>query len=349
MNNPFILILLSLSFSGCSLLYSYSDNLPQRLDQWTSEKKYSAALKTIKHIKPSHKDYRLIQKKKKFIVEKMNAYEQNIINESTMLSKQGNWIKAFNLLDIATENIFDTKNIGKHHANLISKRKIVILTYENEVLYNQAKFLIEEMILYKKIKTTVSVNEANSLHITKFDDLREKISLSLSELSQQQYKNNQFNNALNTINLALKLDPELDTVKKLKITKKLIDDATKSIKAERFKKAKLLLSKLSQGYSHSILSKAKSTIVSLEKNNNENKSNTKLISQLKKHLSKGIKQRFEAASNLYSKGKTQEALSIWKELKELDPDNTKLQSHIERAEKILRKLKKLSNKPAKKK
>lgn len=347
MNTRFILILLSLSISGCTLLYSYSENLPQRLDQWTSKNKYSVALNTIDHIKPDHKDYRIIQKKKEIIVEKMNTYEQNTIKESSALANQGNWVKAFSLLNIATENIFDTKNIKKHHANLMRKRKTVILSYENEILYNQAKFLIKEMVLYEKIKITVSTNETNYLHITKYDNLREKTSLSLSELSEQQYKNNQFNSAINTINLALKLNPELDTVKKLKTTTKLIDKATKSIKAEKLKKAKSLLSKLSQGYSHSILSKAKSTIVSLEKNNNENKSNIKLISQLKKHLSKGIKQRFGAASNLYSKGKTQEALSIWIELKELDPDNAKLQSHIERAEKIMSKLKKLSNKPKK--
>ena len=87
----------------------------------------------------------------------------------------------------------------------------------------------------------------------------------------------------------------------------------------------------------------------MNKNKEDNKSYQTLIDKLKKHLAKGVKQRFEAARNLYSKGKTQESLSIWLELKELDPNNTKLLSHIERAEKVLSKFKKLSNKPAKKK
>ena len=52
MNTRFILILLSLTFSGCTLLYSYSDNLPQRIERWVAEKKYNTALYTIDYITP---------------------------------------------------------------------------------------------------------------------------------------------------------------------------------------------------------------------------------------------------------------------------------------------------------
>jgi len=79
------------------------------------------------------------------------------------------------------------------------------------------------------------------------------------------------------------------------------------------------------------------------------KTYSELVAQLKKHLKQGIKQHFEAGRKLYSKGKTQEALSIWLDLKDLDPQHPKLQAHISRAEKILIKLEELSNKPASKK
>lgn len=347
MNTRFLLILLSLSISGCSLLYSYSDNLPQRLDQWVKEKKYNVALDTIDYIKPDHKDYRTIQEKKKFIVKQMNAYESAAIEKSTLLASQGNWLKALKLLNEVADNIIDVKNIEKHHANLLSKRHIVINAYENDVLYNQATNLAAEMELYGKIKKTVSKDEKNQLNISEFDDLREETSLRLATLSEQQYKKSQYNNALTTISLALKLKPDNEIVTRLQKIKKRIKEVTKLKKASYLKEAKVLLSKLSQGYSHAILNKTKSTIVWLNKNKDGDKSYRGLINKLEKHLAAGVKQRFEAARNLYSKGKTQEALSIWLELKELDPDNAKLQSHIERAEKVLLKLKQLSNKPKK--
>ena len=53
MKSPFFAIVLALSLSGCSLIYSYSDNLPQRVDQWIIDNKYNVALNTISYIKPS--------------------------------------------------------------------------------------------------------------------------------------------------------------------------------------------------------------------------------------------------------------------------------------------------------
>ena len=347
MNTRFLLILLSFSMSGCSLIYSYKDNLPQQIDKWAAEKKYNTALDTISHIKPDHKDYRIIQKKKKSIQRRMYAYEKAAIEKSTLLTSQGDWIKAFKLLDEVSNNIIDKTKIEKHHAKLLKKRNIVISIYEKDILYNQAEDLANKMELYNKIKRTVSLNERNQLNVSEFDESRNQTSLMLAALSEQQYKKSEYNNAFDSINLALKLKPAPDIVDRLKTTKKQINKATRQQKSTHIKKAKNLLSKLSQGYSHAILSKTKKTIVWLSRNKEDRKTYSKLIKQLASHLRKGVRQRFEAARSLYSKGKTQEALSIWLELKELEPDNTKLQSHIERAEKILIKLEELSNKPKK--
>ena len=106
MKSPLFIFLLLLSLSGCSLIYSYSDNLPQRVDQWIIENKYNVALNTISYIKPSHKNYRILQKKKKIIQEKMIAYENMAIVKSTKLSKQGEWIKAFMLRLINIANYY---------------------------------------------------------------------------------------------------------------------------------------------------------------------------------------------------------------------------------------------------
>lgn len=340
-------IFLSLSFSGCSLIYSYSDDLPQRLDQWMVEKKYNTALNTIDYIKPTHKDYRIIQHKKKIILKKMAAYEYMAFDKSTRLASQGNWIKAFELLDEVAGNITNTTNIEKHREQLLIKRNKIITSYENDVLHAQAINLTNKMELYEKIKKTVSKNENNQLNISEFDELRKETTIRLTTRSEKQFRLGQYDNALTTIDIALKLKPDAETVLHLKNIKKRIKEVTKQKKLSNLKKAKILLSKLSQGYSHAILKEAKETILWLNKHKENKKEHLELIAELKKHLTAGIKQRFEAARKLYSEGKTQEALSIWLELKILDPDNAKLQSHIERAEKVLLKFKELSNKPKK--
>ena len=111
------------------------------------------------------------------------------------------------------------------------------------------------------------------------------------------------------------------------------------------KEAKTLLNKLSQGYSHAILKETKETIVWLKKNKENKNVNQELIIRLEVHFTSGVRQHFEAARRLYSEGKIQEALSIWLDIKKLEPEYPQLQSHIKRAEKVLIKLDKLSNKP----
>lgn len=349
MKNLFLLLTLSFSFVGCSLIYSYSDDLPQRLDEWMQEKNYNTALNTIDYIKPDHKDYRIIQKKKILITKKMNAYEKSAIDKSKKLASQGNWIKAINLLDEASDNILDTDKIDKQRENLLSKRDKVITAYEDDVLYNQAINLSSKMKLYSKIKKTVSENEDNLLDISKFDEMRHETSVRLTQRSEQQFEQGQYENTLSTITLALKLKPNKDVVTRLKEIKKRVRKINRLKKSFYIKDAKSILRKLSQGYSHSILNETKRTISWLERNNDNSRTNRRLIRKLKRHLSAGIKQRFEAGRKLYSEGKTQQALSIWSKLKELDPNNLKLESNINRAEKVLIKLKELSNKPGNKK
>ena len=338
-------VLFALSLSGCSLIYSYSDNLPQRVDQWIIDNKYNVALNTISYIKPTHRNYRILQKKKKIAQEKMAAYENVAINKSIKLSEQGEWIKAFKLIDQTSQNLLNVTNIKKHRASLLAKRNKVIALYENNILYDQAKNLVDKMPLYEKINKTVSSSEKNQLDITAFNDARHETSLRLAQRSERQYKYGLYDDALTTIEFALKLEPEKDIVFRLQNIKVRVKAELKLLEASYLKKAKALLGKLSQGYSHLILKEAKETIRGLKKN--KELSQLALVEQLTKRLNAGVKQRFEAARSLYSKGKTQEALSIWLELKELEPENLKLQSHIERAEKILLKLKKLTNKPKK--
>ena len=345
MKLSFLTILLTLSLSGCALIYSYSDNLPQRVDQWTADNKYSLALNTISYIKPTHKNYRLLQKKKKTIQEKMAAYENMVMNKSTKLSEQGEWIKAFKLIDQASLNLPEKTKIEKHRVTLLAKRNKLIALYENKILYDQAKNLVDKMPLYEKINKTVSSSEKNQLDIDAFNDARYETSLRLAQRSERQYKNALYDDALTTIEFALKLNPEKEIDSRLKNIKVRVKAELKLLEASYLNKAKTLLGKLSQGYSHLILKEAKETITWLKKDKEQ--SHLNLAKKLTERINAGVKQRFEAARSLYSKGKTQEALSIWLELKELEPKNIKLQSHIERAEKILIKLKKLTNKPKK--
>ena len=348
MKKIILLLTVPLFINGCSLIYSYSDDLPQRLSQWENDNKYSLALNTISHIKPGHKDYSLIQKKKKNLLAKMDKYEQTTIEKSQQLSHQGEWLSALQLLDEAEDNILDTTHIIQQREKLLNERELVIEAYEKEVLNIEVNNLVHKSDLYKKINKTVTKNERNELKIEEYDDLRAEVSLKLANKSERQLKKGEYSKALSSIKLALSLNPDEKLATRLNNIKQQVAFANRNKKPQYISEAKDLLTKLTQGYSQEILKETQEKIIWLDELKENDEDYIKVIKQLKRHLKRGIKQRFEAARKLYSKGKTQEALIIWLDLRKLDPDNPKLLSHIERAEKVLQKLEKLSNKPANK-
>ena len=343
------LIAVIFSLSGCSLLYSYSDDLPDRINQWIKEKHYKSALNTIEYIKPTHKDYKTIQRQKKSILKLVTSYEQEGINKSTQLAEEGNWILALNFLDEVADNIPDDKNLEKHRDRLLIKRDKIVAVYEYQLLSTQAKNLLEKFDIYEKIRKTLPKNERKRFKLAEYDRMRDETSLKLAKRSEQQYKNSNYRSAIETINLALKLNPDKNIVSRLNKIKKLVGKEERRKTQSYVTEAKSLLKKLQQGYSHAILKETKEKIAWLKSSQKSDNKHKRLISKLEKHLRAGVTQYFEAGRNLYSKGKIEEALSIWLEISPLAPNHPKLQSHIKRAGKVLKKLKKLSNKPANKK
>ena len=342
-----ILLLIALSVSGCSLIYSYSDNLPQDINQWIKQKKYKQALNTIEYIKPDHKDYNKIQRQKKLILSQIKSYQQQTITESSQLADKGEWLSAFAKLDEAAENLPDPTKINQLRSKLLKEQNKLINKYEYELLSSEAEELAGKIAFYDKIRKTLAADDNDVLNVSKFDERRHDISLSLLERGESEYKQSNYNMALDALNLAYKLQPNKKITARLNALKEKIREDGRSRKNYYIFSAGDLLKKLSQGYSHEILKETSDMIKQLKINQGNESFHNELIAKLEKHFNAGVLQYFEAGRVLYSKGKTQEALSVWLELSELSPDYPKLKSHIKRAEKVLKKLKKLSEKPLK--
>jgi len=344
MKNSFITIPLLLLINGCSLLYSYDDNLPQRIDQWIDEGKFKTALNTINHIDSNHKQYIVIQQQKKKITQYLINYENDAIIKSNQLANQGNWLIALNYIEQISENIPDNRKILSHKKTLLKQRDEIIKKYETQVLNHQAKNLVGKIDLYNKIKKTVTTNEKNQLDIAEFDRLKSKIIIRLTHQAEYYYRNNEFDKAENSISLGIELKPTKEYALRLNKIKQFIQTRNNIKKTTRINKAKALLNKLSQGYSRSILKETKETIKQLKKSKEKTKTELNLISKLEKHLKIGVKRYFKAARKLYSEEKIQEALSIWLSLKDLEPHYPKLDTYIKRAERIIKNLNKITNK-----
>ncbi len=341
----FILILLPALLSGCSLIYSYSDNLPQKINEWISNKDYKTALETISYIRPGHKYYALMQRKKLIIKTQIEKYESRVISRTEKLVEKGEWLAALRLLDEAEQHTGPSVTIQKQRNKILQQRNRLLQDYEQDLLTSQANYIIEKMPLYREIRKTVTDKESDEIDISGFIDLKNDTAQKLVRHSRSLIQRNRYEQALKNIELAQKLSPPVESRQEIRQLKKLIRKNTRIKKQKHYSQAKDLLVKLKQDRSYSSLKEAYKNINWLKQNSDGDNKFLQLAEQLQQHLDKGMKRFFFTARKLYSKGKTQEALSIWLELKNIDPDYPELQAHIQRAEKVLNKLKELSNKP----
>ena len=60
--------------------------------------------------------------------------------------------------------------------------------------------------------------------------------------------------------------------------------------------------------------------------------------ELNSRIDSNVKQGIEVGRKLYSQGEIERALAVWNKLREIDPNNDYLISHIERAERVMKKL-----------
>lgn len=341
-----------LVLSGCSFLHAHSDNLPKKLESWTKENKFKHALSTINYVNTKHKDYKKIQKLKLAIIEKAKKYEEEQIEFAKNLAEKGQWVKAFIALDKAIDTLPSPGKILKVRKDLLDQREVILLTYDNLLLSTHAQKLADDLAIYENLKVILTEEEARRFHVDEYNKSRIEACLKLAKRSQEQYNSGQFILASATIDTALSLKPEGEILNQLQLIQKQIDSDRERKKQIQISRIKALINKLQQGYSHEILVQANIMLDWLIENKAKGSSeDDKLIKTLETHLSKGINQYIEAARNLYSKGKIQQALDIWKELYLFNPQHPKLLSHINRAEKVLAKLKKLqksSKEPLKK-
>jgi hypothetical protein len=148
------------------------------------------------------------------------------------------------------------------------------------------------------------------------------------------------------VKLAERIGAKNIDTKQLTIANKTLARAEKSEVKKQNNKTRALIAELKQGYSQDNLRRARNQLNVLENQNSRNRTAVKLRQELDNRYRQGIDQKIAAGRRLYSSGKIQEALDVWNSLLEIDPGNQKLEGHIERAERVLTKLQRLSKEGA---
>ncbi|MDZ7662380.1 hypothetical protein [Thiohalophilus sp.] len=337
-------IALSLLLSNCAYLHSFDANLPEKIDQWVEEEKYQKALNTLEHVKPDNDNYALLMRKKEQILHLADKLEQETIASANRLVARNEWHKASQLYEETLKKIPEHEKLRQSHAGFLDKRQAYLEDLELRLLIKKGAWLGNSSDLYRQIKNTVPGNYQTVSGIRDYERDRQQALQALIECAQTASAADKLDLTRTCLTLAQRIDSRVQDDPRLASARKKISRAKEASLRQYKQQTTDLLANLRKGYSLDNLQRSHDHL----KNSNDfstlDSEALDLLDDLDKHLKTGIEQRMESARRLYSAGKIEHALKIWESLQTIAPDNQKLEAYIERAHRVLKKLRQLQEK-----
>jgi len=337
-------ITLPLLLSNCAYLHSFDANLPEKIDQWIGEEKYQKALNTLEHVKPDNENHALLMQKKERILRLADNLEKNTIASANRLVSQNEWHKASQLYEESLEKIPEHEKLRQSHAEFLDKRQAYLEDLELRLLIKKGVWLGNSAGLYKQIKNTVPGNYHSVSGIRDYEHDRQQALQALTECAQTASAADKLDLTRTCLTLAERIDSNVQNDPRLASARKKISQAKEASLREYKQQTMELLANLRKGYSLDNLQRSHDHLNTSNDFSPLDSEALDLLDDLEKHLKTGIEQRMESARRLYSAGKIEHALKIWESLQTIAPDNQKLEAYIERAHRVLKKLRQLQEK-----
>jgi tetratricopeptide (TPR) repeat protein len=340
------LLVSQLLLGGCAYLSSYSADLPDKIDTLIQQQEYGEALQLLEYARPSHAEYNRLMQQKKRIEKLVPKYERQTIQKADKLTRQGQWHQAQLTYDKALKNLPQSDNLQKAQQEFLTKRDNYLKQLELSLLLNRANWLIKNAPTQKEIVRVLPNDYKRYDELRNYPDMVDEAADQLVDCVQSALDAGNYNLAETCLKLAESIGSKNIDKKQLAVAKKKLAKARNTEVKRQNDITRALIAELKQGYSQDNLKRARHQLNVLKKQNSRNRTSIKLRKELNKRYRQGIDQKITAGRRLYSSGKIQEALDVWHSLLKIDPDNQKLQGHIDRAERVLEKLERLSNEGA---
>lgn len=336
-----------LFLSSCAFLNSFSSDLDKQVDIWMSQHEYGKILDTLQYIRPSNPKYKLLQKKRQQAIKASRHYEQATITKSLNLIEKGQWHEAELILTNAIEKLPDSQPLHKTYQEFLKQRTVYLKSLYTQLSINKAEWLVKDKPVQQQLdrtlpddtKTRGAMEEYRRQTRHVYQQLLacgvEATNMSNLEIAEQCYR------------LADKLLPNATVKNKLAAIRQKLSRNQKPDKEQQ--SASPAISQLG----HNLLEKSKKALeaghlkLAINQYNKIPGSDKNLDivktygAEMHRRIRENVNQGIELGRKLYSQGQVEQALAVWNKLRDLDPDNENLLSHIDRAERVLEKIKKL--------
>jgi hypothetical protein len=334
--------------TGCTTFTSYKQGESQ-INQWIKEKQYGNALKSLGSVDPTDPDYSTASRKRKQVEALAASYEHDVRQKNERLLKAGKWAAALDSYDDALDRLPDSAVLKDGLAQLHQEQARELERLELKRLFGYGSWLKEVLPVFDDL---VRVDPRSSEARVRQQRMRREAASLADELTQygnRALANNQLKTAEKLLTLAADLSdtPAIkESLKNLKQQKKETRQQQVALELKRKQITDSLLQQFNQSFAKKEFTRARRKLSALNDAGYKSSGYKQLKKKLQLATDREARRLMREGVNAYSRGQFELAVKSWKQVLELQPDNKQASESLDRAEKVLERLKELRIKQA---
>ena len=343
--------------SGCAYLNSFNSDLDKQVDSWMAQQEYGKVLDTLRYVRPANPKYQLLRKKRQQALAEAKRFEQAQISKSLNQIEKGQWHEAELTLNDAMKKLPDSEALQHTYQEFTKQRAQYLKSLNTQLAINKAELLIKDKPVQQQLSRTLPDDRKTRQVMDKYRDDSQQVTAQLLTCGADASQINDLVLAEQCYRLADRLQPNTSTrdaltavqEKLARIQAQALERDLEHRQAQSQARKPPSISQLG----HNLLEKSRKALQAghlklalsqYDKIPGTDK-NQPVVKQYGEEMNRTIRdnvnQGIELGRKLYSQGQVEQALAVWNKLRDLDPDNENLLSHIERAERVLDKIKQL--------
>ncbi len=337
-------LILLLTLSGCSALPVLRPASDSQVNTWVAEQRYGraiAALQARGNGHPGPADRARLRK----VRAAADAYDRDMSAEVVRRQARGDWQGASTLLDKALDHYPQGKRLNETRRLLRSQQKERLQQLEAKLLIAKAQWLQRSVPIRGEIARTDPGDLYAKWLASQARLEQTETAQRLTDLGNSALQRHDLALAAQCLHLADSLHSSEETTRALaKLARLKQREAQKDRRVqakERAQKSQKLLARVRQAMSKGDLREARRQLAQLSELDTSSPEATRLQQDLDAAIDAKVEELSTRGDRLYTRGHIRQARDSWQSALELDPDNERLLSRIERAERVLEKLNEL--------
>lgn len=353
--------LLLLGLAGCANYYATRPDLAERVEQWIADYEYRLALHAISQVKPDHPDYPRLQAKERALRSLIAGQEQDILEQARQFANREQWLEADATYARGLAQFPDSERIRTAREAFLAQRERRMRELRLQAWVNEARTLLRNRRLYTEMTETapdhrLARREGHTAERRAYEAARVLVSF-----AEQGFAEGNHAAASEYLALAARLSAEprlTTTIEKLQAQYAAVLREQQG--RERRARARLAAQEAQVRAARSaerleqyrLASAAHQWVAAREHLAAAHElapEDAALAAErviLETRIAQWVATENERGRLMYAQGKVEEALEVWMPLLELAPDDEDLRAHVERAQRVLRKLEQLGRQPA---